>query len=1050
MEPLFRLTLRRPPVVQDPANPSIPTAQDSQLQKDLTDASTAFPDHPREALQRIARSFVAGTEFIGAPDANPLNAELGALATALDDLEGADAITHAKVVTVITGAFGRSPEAVAGDNAVVSVGGRLRDSIVAIKLLPEEHGRPIEALANQLRDLELVSKVAADSTFPASRDALTRYRRRSLSLPPLAELKPVLSTEAIEGERRKQRAEAEAARQKQIETLLATHQGLAQAVRELSSLGGEHLQATPQEAHAGFTPPPDLSANIAAARASAYYQKLTDLNLKQLEGTSAPSVEADAPKLQDIPGTASATVMATQLLASAPRPPAGSPAFSPLTLGDVAFRLNSEAVNALSPTVREMLAQRQVRLDQTPLDQVVRGLQVELNDTATKLGTLQAQAMTRNVVRVGDTTVTITRPLPSAWTDIFVGGAMSVPWPLPPAPLPPVPQPAPESIPHTRGKVTPAGIADLLIVKQQLIDYETADIAHIENVLKGESKVREHTTRQEIQQLTFQEAETTKSEERELQSTDRYEMTRETSNTIKEDAALKAGLTLSGKYGPTVDFSASAEGATSRSKEEATKTAATYSEEVTQRSAKKVTERVLQRTSLTVTDEVIEKNTHTLDNTGGTGHISGVYQWVNKVYQAQMFNYGLRTMFDFMVPEPAAFYIAAQKAAEASASSLQKPPEFTLTPDDVSEANYPYWVRLYHATDVAPPPELFITKAFDFKAGGGDENTDYNHSGQITIDEGYLAIQGTVGRVVNTWGDEDLVDVVFGRHSYRFAHNSPWIWSTPLDGEVDTIPFAMDTFKASMIAIAVEVRCRRTDRATAKWRLETHAKLTAAYQARLSEYEEKLSAAKLQAGIPISGKNPALNLELMKDELKKHCISILTDQSYDLFDAIETSATNGLPQVDVAEAGAEGAYVRFFEQAFEWEEMTWVTYPYFWGRKSQWSERLTYEDPDPVFNEFLKAGYCRVAVPARPGFEGAIDHFMTLGELWNGGSLPPISSPLYLPIADEIAEHLQRPGDEVPQGEPWQVRIPTTLVKLRVDDALPSWTQDASGDWVEA
>ena len=27
----------------------------------------------------------------------------------------------------------------------------------------------------------------------------------------------------------------------------------------------------------------------------------------------------------------------------------------------------------------------------------------------------------------------------------------------------------------------------------------------------------------------------------------------------------------------------------------------------------------------------------------GTGHISGVYQWVNKVYQAQMFNYGLRT-----------------------------------------------------------------------------------------------------------------------------------------------------------------------------------------------------------------------------------------------------------------------------------------------------------------------------------------------------------------------------------------------------------------------
>ncbi|MGF7213220.1 hypothetical protein GGE65_007857 [Skermanella aerolata] len=130
--------------------------------------------------------------------------------------------------------------------------------------------------------------------------------------------------------------------------------------------------------------------------------------------------------------------------------------------------------------------------------------------------------------------------------------------------------------------------------------------------------------------------------------------------------------------------------------------------------------------------------------------------------------------------------------------------------------------------------------------------------------------------------------------------------------------------------------------------------------------------------------------------------------------------------------------------------MTWVTYPYFWGRKSQWDERLAFDDPDPLFNQFLKAGYCRVSLPVRPGFEGAIDHFMTYGELWNGGPLPPISSPLYLPIADEIAEQLDRPGDEIPQGDPWFVRIPTTLVHLRPDDRLPKWKQDADGNWVEA
>jgi hypothetical protein len=57
---------------------------------------------------------------------------------------------------------------------------------------------------------------------------------------------------------------------------------------------------------------------------------------------------------------------------------------------------------------------------------------------------------------------------------------------------------------------------------------------------------------------------------------------------------------------------------------------------------------------------------------------------------------------------------------------------------------------------------------------------------------------------------------------------------------------------------------------------------------------------------------------------------------------------------------------------------------------------------------------------------------------------------LYLPIADEIAERLDQPGDEVPQGDPWMVRVPTSLVKLRDDDKLPQWVKDQNGNWAEA
>ena len=92
------------------------------------------------------------------------------------------------------------------------------------------------------------------------------------------------------------------------------------------------------------------------------------------------------------------------------------------------------------------------------------------------------------------------------------------------------------------------------------------------------------------------------------------------------------------------------------------------------------------------------------------------------------------------------------------------------------------------------------------------------------------------------------------------------------------------------------------------------------------------------------------------------------------------------------------------------------------------------------------ASSCR----CEPGFEGAIDHFMTYGEIWNGGPLPPISNPLYLPIADEIAERLDRPGEEIPQGDPWLVRIPTTLVSPAGGRQTPAGQQDADGNWVES
>ena len=52
-------------------------------------------------------------------------------------------------------------------------------------------------------------------------------------------------------------------------------------------------------------------------------------------------------------------------------------------------------------------------------------------------------------------------------------------------------------------------------------------------------------------------------------------------------------------------------------------------------------------------------------------------------------------------------------------------------------------------------------------------------------------------------------------------------------------------------------------------------------------------------------------------------------------------------------------------------------------------------------------------------------------------------------IRKKLAERLDRPGDEFPEGDLWFVRIPTTLVHLRPDDELPKWKQNDEGEWIE-
>src|SRR5262249_35758985 len=111
--------------------------------------------------------------------------------------------------------------------------------------------------------------------------------------------------------------------------------------------------------------------------------------------------------------------------------------------------------------------------------------------------------------------------------------------------------------------------------------------------------------------------------------------------------------------------------------------------------------------------------------------------------------------------------------------------------------------------------------------------------------------------------------------------------------------------------------------------------------------------------------------------------------------------------------------------------------------------RVLLDDVDDVFALFLRAGAVRVAFPVRPNFEAAVLHYLDTGELWTQGDPPPIVSERYLPMLEELRNAAAFPADGIPVGKPFEIRVPTTLVKLRPDDKLPHWVKK-DGRWIEA
>jgi len=588
-----------------------------------------------------------------------------------------------------------------------------------------------------------------------------------------------------------------------------------------------------------------------------------------------------------------------------------------------------------------------------------------------------------------------------------------------------------------------AGIGDLLMVKQTLKAYELVDFAHVENVLAGETRSREHRRLDTSETITTTEETTEKQKETDLQSTQRNEMQTEADKTVKEQFGLEAGVQVSGSYGPSVQFSTHLNANYSTASEETQRKALSFSQEVTEKTSQSIRETLKKAVTHRVLEEIQEINTHAFVNTSPEKDIRGIYRWLDKVYDAEILNYGQRMLYEFVVPEPAAYFLYAMVENPPPEDVLVKPdpPTFNgapLKPSNLTRGNYGDYVAGYQVSGVPAPPTEMQTASYFDKQDGGD-TASFGRAGKIDIPDGYEAYAAVVASdYVFEEGEGTSFRVMLGNTNF----DRTGVWGTDysaIEARQRELAVAYELMDVKSFTIGIDVLCRLTSAGFAKWQQSVFDSITQAYLQQKSDYEQALAVKAVQSGSGQLGRNPAENLRITKEELKKLVLMILTGS-----DAIARNSflSTSEPLMDLDKVCPNGSWIRFFEDAFEWTNIIYVLYSYFWGRHSRWSSALHFTDPDPEFAAFLRAGAARIQIPVRPGFEKAVAYFCQYGEIWDGSEPPLREDELYVPIVEEIAANLgayEGEGVPYPEGaEPWEVHVPTELVLVEDLSEVPN------------
>jgi hypothetical protein len=476
----------------------------------------------------------------------------------------------------------------------------------------------------------------------------------------------------------------------------------------------------------------------------------------------------------------------------------------------------------------------------------------------------------------------------------------------------------------------------------------------------------------------------------------------------------------------------------------------------------KASARTLQdhKTSFTVTTVAgmedftahILENEHT-DKVMLVDYFARVRNWRSDLYR-----YGVRLAYDVVLPDPGERLRTRWTELLDIDEQLRREFDFGIAPSAIGRASWQWLADSYGVALPAPPDATRVTETVHMIESQTPSITLTTDDGvkwtthqrvvalSISVPDGSRLERMNVFANVRGWNNGILqwVTAIAGR-SWMSADSDP---SGFIHLDWDRGPFDVPTSGALVVAFRIQnalngelkltLTSAPTDATMATWRAQCYVLLREAALVRDGQHRAYLRdrAATLRRQIAAED---ALHLRRLEREQIMRLVLSWLFPGFDDASAVIGGGTPGALDAARWQMIMEyGEYIKFVQNAIDWDHVTVFLYPYFWDNAWHAREKLFLEHPDAAHREFLRAGAARVIIAIQPGFEEQVVSLLDKGRL---GALAP-KSRFASVIADVQQANKDYAGTIQPKADPaalggvligsWTDTTPTSGIDMDV------------------